>query len=158
MNELLKFKLKSEIKKELIEYYDSLQKNVNLKTKNLLNNKSLKQIERKEYLERNVFLVEQIDRICNSNLNDINQHFGDNLKNNQNEDGDDPSLNKKRKNDESEVQLDGSQDFDEISMKEDIKKKALKSYLIYFEKDPKYIGMHFEFDWYIDKYQLELIK
>ena len=46
------------------------------------------------------------------------------------------------------------------NVKEEIKKRALKSYLICLEIENYYskFGLHLEFEWYIDQNQLNFIK
>ena len=80
MNEQLKLKYKDELKKELINYYDSLQFDVDIKSQELINandtiNSTETQQENREIIDENIYLIEQIERVLKSNLNDINHYF-----------------------------------------------------------------------------------
>jgi tRNA splicing endonuclease len=87
-----------------------------------------------------LFLIQQIKRVLDSNLIDINHFFDDILKQNDS--------------------IITSQD-DLMKIKEQIKTRALRSYLIFVklrEKEYKNFGMHFEFEWYVDKKQQNFIE
>ncbi len=137
MNQDIILKLKDEIKKELIIYYDTLKSKVDIKAQSIVLNGSFNQDYIKQIFEENVYLVNQMDRICDSNLSDIEQYF---------------------QNIKIEIEkISSCVNEDELfKMKEEIKNMALKSYLIWIN-DPRF-GLHFEFNWYIDTSQLNFIK
>jgi hypothetical protein len=133
--DLILNKLKEELKIETIDYYDNLKNKIDLKAQSLmLNDDNLNEKDKKEILEENIFLIEQIDRVFNSNLNDLNQIFQ-----NQN--------------------IVPINDDQSMINKEEIKKRAFKNYLVCIENEyyPRF-GIHFEFEWYIDENQLNFIK
>ncbi len=76
MNDKVK-EIEEKLKKELIDYYDSLKFDIDIKAQRheLLNLGSLKQDKQTNLIEENVYLVEQIDRVLDSNLNDLNNFF-----------------------------------------------------------------------------------
>ena len=134
MDQELKLKLKIAIKKDLIKYYENIKSNLDITAQMLLMENSL---ESKEISNENVFLSEQIDKVCDSNLNDINEYFDD--------------FNS------FEVLTDNNK-VSESSIKEEIKKKALKSYLVCIESDdyPDF-DLYLQFEWYIDKKQFDYL-
>lgn len=134
MSDQLDLKLKNEIKKELIDYYDSIKYELDIKVQQILEQQNF--IEKNSIAEQNIYLVNQIDRVLDSNLKDINEYF-DNI------------------NQDSE--LFSSNEKNESEMKKDIKKHALKSYLIRVEHQ-KYGQVYLEFEWYIDENQLNYIQ
>ena len=134
MSDQLDLKLKNEIKKELIDYYDSIKYELDIKVQQILEQQNF--IEKNSIAEQNIYLVNQIDRVLDSNLKDINEYF-DNI------------------NQDSE--LFSSNEKNESEMKKDIKKHALKSYLIRVEHK-KYGQVYLEFEWYIDENQLNYIQ
>ena len=162
MSEQILIKYSEEIKKELIEHYATLSSNVDVKAQILLQSQSSKKQKcanknkEEEYeekvgekspeeikdniLKENVFLIEQIERVLDSNLKDVNNYF-DNLK----------------QNDEIH-QIISSRD-DDLMNKEEIKRRALKSYIICVKKK-KYsnFGLHCEFQWYLDNKQISFIE
>lgn len=136
MNESLTIKIKSEIKKELIDYYDKIRSNIDIKAQTILINH---EIESKEILDESLYLIQQVNRVCDDNLANINQHFDD--------------MNRKQKF------LYKDEYSDELSIKEEIKKMALKSYIILIDhvEYPRF-GLHLEFDWYINQSQIKIIR
>ena len=136
MDQELKLKLKIAIKKDLIKYYENIKSNLDITAQMLLMENSLES-KVKEISNENVFLSEQIDKVCDSNLNDINEYFDD--------------FNS------FEVLTDNNK-VSESSIKEEIKKKALKSYLVCIESDdyPDF-DLYLQFEWYIDKKQFDYL-
>lgn len=136
MDQESKLKLKIAIKKDLIKYYENMKSNLDITAQNLLMENSLES-KVKEISNENVFLSEQIDKVCDSNLNDINEYFDD--------------FNS------FEVLTDNNK-VSESSIKEEIKKKALKSYLVCIESDdyPDF-DLYLQFEWYIDKKQFDYL-
>ncbi len=153
MNEQLKLKYKDELKKELINYYDSLQFDVDIKSQELINandtiNSTETEQENREIIDENIYLIEQIERVLKSNLNDINHYFDSKYNN----DLDLDTLINVDYHDESTTICTVKQ------VKEFIKKNALKSYLICIKyKGYEKFGLHLEFEWYIDQNQLKYI-
>ena len=151
-NDLILFlKLKTDIKQELIDYYNGLKFDVDIKVQTLM--KQMNENMRHKLIQENLFLIDQIDRVCDSNLNDINEFFSSKIilimtSSNQYKEIDRPAIKKRKLNND-----------DESKMKEDIKSMALKRYLIRIQHD-KYpiFGLHLEFQWYIDSNQLNFIK
>ncbi len=116
-NENLFLKFKNEIINELKEYYKSLLIEVDKKKQDIQN-------EQTNIKQESNILNDQINKILESNLNDINNYF---VKFNQ---------------------ISMTND-DENQLKEDIKKEALKSYLIcVIHNESK---TYFEFKYYIDQ-------
>jgi hypothetical protein len=136
----MKIKFQNEIKKELIEYYDSLKFAIDIKVQEKLKHEKpldeQDQSNRLLLLEENVYLVEQIDRVLDSNLNDVNNFFD------QCKEDELVELNTKFEN-----------------ANDEIKRRALKSYIVCIKyKNHELFGLHFEFEWYIDQNQLNFIK
>jgi hypothetical protein len=137
-------KLRAEIKKELIDYYDSITNRVDVKAQELLKEygneeESEANDKKKLVVDENVYLIEQVKRVFDSNLNDIN-HFFDNL----------------NQNDQNFFTMNIN---DQRFMKEEIKKRALKSYLICVNHNNyETFGLHLEFEWYIDENQSNFIR
>jgi hypothetical protein len=128
--------IEEKLKNDLIDYYDSLKFDIDIKAQahELLNQESLKQDQTNKLFEENVYLVEQIDRVLNSNLNDIS-HFFENWN-------------------YHSLEINFFENFHE-----EIKKKALKSYIISIKyKNHDLFGLYLEFEWYIDQNQLNFIK
>ena len=64
----------------IINYYDLLQFDVDIKSQELINandtiNSTETQQENREIIDENIYLIEQIERVLKSNLNDINHYF-----------------------------------------------------------------------------------
>ena len=140
MNEKVLLILKNEIKADLIDYYNQfIFKNLN-KSRKLHNDGEF------IIIKENVYLSEQILKVLDSNLKDIDNFFY-NLK----------------PNDEILTSQDCS-----YFIKERIMRKALKSYLIlitngkgfktkYNQTKYENFGLFLEFQWYIDKNRNQLI-
>ena len=143
MTQQLLEKYKAEIKLELIDHYDSLRFRIDKKGQKLQLEKTLSEKSRQELMEENIFLVDQVKRVEDSNLNDINVFFDSLMQNNEM-----IKMVTTKKND--------------LANKEEIKKMALKSYLIlpnyvWFGTQYDNFGLHIEFDWYINEDQLSFI-
>jgi hypothetical protein len=139
------YDLKRDIKIELIEYYDKMKSEIDIKGFQLLNDRVCCRTndqktnfnEQLEIIELNEKLATKIDSVLDRNLNEINEYF---------------------KNDLVTI-------IDKVS----VKKHALKSYLVYFlfdeamnhlfRKLDKYgFGLLLEFDCYLDENQMSYVK
>ena len=161
MNEYkLKEKLKSEIKTDLINYYDSLKFSVDIEAQKIIIH-----VNDKHLINDNLFLIEKIDQILNSNMNDVNQFFTN-----------------WSQVDEDYWSKIYHKDNDTMMIKEELKHQILKNYLICIKnkKDKHYyfdfndsvqdyffctkikqfhlFGLHLEFEYYIDEKQQFLIE
>ena len=134
-------KYKNEILNELNEYYDSICSELDKKKQLLIQNdgdvQSLTSNHQIGSIENEyTTLIDQINRVSKSNLNDVINYF-DNL-------DQDNYLN----------------EHDEL--KEDLKRDALKSYLIMIglnnQSDNERWGLLLEFEWYIDKKEQKFIE
>jgi hypothetical protein len=134
----LELKLKSELKQELIDYYNKLKSEVNTKSLKLLkNNTQISKEKRDSVNEEKIYLIKQIDRVCDSNLDDLEQLF-ETLDNNR------QTLSFTADNDNESI------------TKNEIKKRILNNYLIFVNHgnySTKYGGILFEFQWFLDQNQ-----
>ena len=137
--------LKEDIKKQLIEYYERIKSEIDIKGFELLESLSKRNAKDRDntsfiIIKLNEYLVNQIDSHLDKNLNEINEYFNSDLIKNLN-----------------------------TSNQEDVKRNVLKSYLIYFdfnesmnyliEQLDKYgFGLLFEFEWYLDQNQQNYVK
>ena len=135
--------LLSILKHELIDYYESLKFDIDIKVQLILNQTSSSSTpddsQTKLIIEQNQYLIEQIDRVCDSNLIDINSYF--------------------HHQNEHQAKLIDAPNQNESKIKENIKREALKSYLIRIDhEDYEMFGLYLEFDWYINEKQADFIK
>ena len=137
--------LKEDIKKQLIEYYERIKSEIDIKGFELLESLSKRNAKDRDntsfsIIKLNEYLVNQIDSHLDKNLNEINEYFNSDLIKNLN-----------------------------TSNQEDVKRNVLKSYLIYFDFNEsmnylikqldKYgFGLLFEFEWYLDENQQNYVK
>jgi hypothetical protein len=137
-------KLKIEIKKELISYYDTIKSEIDIKTIELVesfakSNNSTHENNGSEYeiIKCNKILIQLIEKTFNLNIEQINRHLNDSDNNNI---------------------------FDN---KEKIKRNALKNYAIYIKSNElkekfrisnSRLGILLQSNWYIDENQLIFIK
>ena len=138
--------LKEDIKKQLIEYYERIKSEIDIKGFELLESLSKRRNAKDRdntsfiIIKLNEYLVNQIDSHLDKNLNEINEYFNSDLIKNLN-----------------------------TSNQEDVKRNVLKSYLIYFDFNEsmnylikqldKYgFGLLFEFEWYLDQNQQNYVK
>ena len=138
--------LKEDIKKQLIEYYERIKSEIDIKGFELLESLSKRRNAKDRdntsfiIIKLNEYLVNQIDSHLDKNLNEINEYFNSDLIKNLN-----------------------------TSNQEDVKRNVLKSYLIYFDFNEsmnylikqldKYgFGLLFEFEWYLDENQQNYVK
>ena len=142
--------LKNELKQELIDYYNKLKSDVDTKSLKLLKNinnlhHSSKEEKRDLIFKEKIYLIKQIDRVCDSNLNDLEQLF-ELLENNR------QSLSLMTSNNDNVVD-------DNNIIKNEIKKRILNSYLIFVNQHRNYVtkygggGVLFEFQWFLDQNQ-----
>ena len=137
--------LKEDIKKQLIEYYERIKSEIDIKGFELLESLSKRNAKDRDntsfsIIKLNEYLVNQIDSHLDKNLNEINEYFNSDLIKNLN-----------------------------TSNQEDVKRNVLKSYLIYFDFNEsmnylikqldKYgFGLLFEFEWYLDENEQNYVK
>ena len=137
--------LKEDIKKQLIEYYERIKSEIDIKGFELLESLSKRNAKDRDntsfiIIKLNEYLVNQIDSHLDKNLNEINEYFNSDLIKNLN-----------------------------TSNQEDVRRNVLKSYLIYFDFNEsmnylikqldKYgFGLLFEFEWYLDENQQNYVK
>ena len=138
--------LKEDIKKQLIEYYERIKSEIDIKGFELLESLSKRRNAKDRdntsfiIIKLNEYLVNQIDSHLDKNLNEINEYFNSDLIKNLN-----------------------------TSNQEDVKRNVLKSYLIYFDFNEsmnylikqldKYgFGLLFEFEWYLDENEQNYVK
>ena len=151
-------KIKSQIKKELIEHYDTLKFDLDLKVQTILNKNKNKK-KKKKLVSQNTFLINQIDRVFESNLNDVNDFFQNFYKHPVILDENETQSKKRKLNDVFTTEFNDIDYHNETKLKEEIKRKALKSYLICINhREYSKIGLHLEFEWYIDRNQINFIK
>lgn len=133
MNKKIEFQDK--IKKDLINYYDSMKFTIDIKVQELLKLECYKQDLKYKLLDENNYLIEQIDRILNSNLDDVRNFF-------------------EKWDEEKDLEI---SEFDNAT--EEIKKRALNNYIINIKyKNQEILGLYMEFEWYIDENQLNFIR
>lgn len=156
MNEQLKLKLKSDLKTELMNYYDKLKFNVDIKSQEDLKDDKINEEDKTKLIEENIHLVEQIDRVCDSNLSDINDYFENKFDNEI--DLLISSSQRKFKTKKGQRFSESNQNVleNESELKKEIKKMALKSYLICIQHlSHRRYGLHCEFDWFVDENHLK---
>ena len=129
---------------------------MDLKVQTILNKNKKKN---KKLLSQNTFLIEQIDRVCESNLKDVNEFFQNFHKHPVILDENETQSKKRKLNDVFTTEFNDIDYHNESKLKEEIKRRALKSYLICINHR-KYskCGLHLEFEWYVDKNQINFIK
>jgi hypothetical protein len=134
--------LLSILKHELIDYYESLKFEIDIKVQLILNQTPSSSSSstpddsqtKLMIIEENQYLIQQIDRVCDSNLIDINSYI---------------------QNEHHQTKL----FVDAPNQKENIKREALKSYLIRIDhEDYETFGLYLEFDWYVNKKQADFIE
>jgi hypothetical protein len=144
MNQSDLFKLKSDIKLDLINYYDSIKFEIDIIAQKQLivfekNSPNLKH-ERENLIVLNKYLIEKIEFLFDSNCYQINEYFS--------------KIN------------DDYDDENQFFFKENVKINALKNYCAFLSnanlkkefKDRNQIGLLVLTDWYLDENQLKYIK
>ena len=128
--------IKIELKKEIIDYFDKIKSDIDIRTLELTDptSKNISEEENSIVYKTAKQLIDLIDYNCSSCLNDINSYFVNAVS-------------------------DESQDINEI------KKSAINSYSIYLRfQDIKEqfnymkLGFLFTFDWFIEENELNFIR
>lgn len=125
--------LKAEIKLDLINYYDTIKFDIDIKAQELLLNESVEENVRNDILKLNMDLIDRVEDIFAENLKVINKYF------------------------DQENNLKSSLD------KEKIKMDALPSYCYYLNVDflrkkINLLGILVISDWYLDKNQINYLR
>jgi Leucine-rich repeat (LRR) protein len=135
MNDLNK--IKSDIKSDLINYFDGLKFDIDIKAQEILCNESLADYFKEHILKLNMDLMDKIDEIFNNNMNLVNNYFESHK----------PSAS------ENQESLD----------KEKMKMKIINSYCYFINNDLlkkkiNPLGLLIITDWYLDDNQINYLK
>lgn len=132
--------MKSTLKKEIIDYYDFVKSEIDIKSQEILCNQNIDDVKKKDILDIYANMINQCECLFEKNIDEINDYF------------------------ENHNITDG--EYDCVDDAENIKANVLSCYCGFIQNNllkdhmrlKNKIGILFITDWYLDRNQLNYLK
>ena len=132
--------MKSTLKKEIIDYYDFVKSEIDIKSQEILCNQNIDDVKKKDILDIYANMINQCECLFEKNIDEINDYF------------------------ENHNITDG--EYDSVDDAENIKANVLSCYCSFIQNNllkdhmrlKNKIGILFITDWYLDRNQLNYLK